>query len=133
MSTNYYNTLITIADDSPTRQSVVPDLSKSSVAAQQFAWISDQPYELTSDDVIFNRVAEKEGITEAERASAREEYFRKGRACLRTSPLAKRYGWGIHHDAEGKLALVAVESEEYARLVADENVTKVMAIRRTRK
>lgn len=132
MSTNYYNTLITIADDSPTRQSVVPDLTKSSVAAQQFTWISDQPYELTSDDVIFNRVAEKEGISEADRASARAEYFLKGRACLRTSPLAKQYGWGIHHDADGKLALVAAESEDYARLVADEGVTKVMAMRSKR-
>jgi hypothetical protein len=26
------------------------------------------------------------------------------------SALAKRYGWGIHNNAEGKLALIAVES-----------------------
>lgn len=132
MTTNYYNTLIMIADDSPTRQAVVPDLSKSGVAAQQFTWISDQPYELTSDDVIFNRVAEAENVPEADRVAAREAYFHKGRACLRTSPLAKKFGWGIHHNAEGKIALVAAESEEYARLAADEQITKVKAMRSSR-
>ncbi|MNE62113.1 hypothetical protein D3C80_1573770 [compost metagenome] len=27
--------------------------------------------------------------------------------------LPKKYGWGIHFNAEGKLALVSVESEQY--------------------
>lgn len=133
MSTNYYNTLITISEDSPTRQALIPNLGKSSVASQQFQWISDQPYELTSDDVIFRRVAEKEQIPIAERPSAQEAYFQTGRACLRTSPLAKQYGWGIHADAHGRIALIAAESDEYAALVADETVTKVAAMRRTRK
>lgn len=132
MTTNYYNTLITIADDSPTTHSIVPDLSKSSVAAEQFQWITDQPYQLTSDDVIFARVAKKQEISDAERASEREAYFQTGRACLRTSPLAKKYGWGIHHDLEGRVALFAVESEEYATLMADDSVTKVKAMRSSR-
>ncbi len=132
MSTNYYNTLITVADDSPATTASIPDLTKSSVAAQQFQWISDAPYELTSDDVIFARVAEKQGISEAERASEQEAYFQTGRACLRTSPLAKKYGWGLHSNADGKLALVAVESDEYAALMTDDSVTKVKAMRSSR-
>lgn len=133
MTTNYYNTLITISEDSPTHTSAVPDLTKSSVAAQQFQWISEQPYELTSDDVIFRRVAEKEGIADHLREKAKQEYFQKGRACLRTSPLAKQYGWGIHANEEGKLALVAAESEEYAKLLADDSVKKLAAMRKSRK
>lgn len=133
MSTNYYNTLITISEDSPTATSVIPDLGKSSVAAQQFQWITDQAYELTSDDVIFRRVAEKEGIADHLRDAAQKEYFKTGRACLRTSPLAKQYGWGIHSNEEGKLALVAVESAEYAALVADDRVKKVAAMKKSRK
>lgn len=43
MSTNYYNTLITISEDSPTRQSIVPDLNRSSVASQQYTWITEHP------------------------------------------------------------------------------------------
>ena len=132
MSTNYYNTLITVADDSPATSSIVPDLTKSSVASQQFQWISDRPYEMTSDDVIFARVAEKQGIPEPERASEQEAYFQTGRACLRTSPLAKKFGWGIHSDADGKIGLVAMESDEYAALMADDSVTKVKAMRSSR-
>ena len=132
MSTNYYDTLITIAPDSPTQRSVVPDLTKGSVASQQYQWITKQPYALTSDDVIFRRVAEKEGIPEADRAAARVEYFQKGRACLRASPLAKQYGWGIHADANGRIALVAAESDEYAELSASDDVKKFAAMKRSR-
>lgn len=132
MSTNYYNTLITISEDSPTSQSIVPDLTRSSVASQQYTWITERPYELTSDDVIFMRVAEKLGIPEAERASEQEAWFETGRACLRTSPLAKQHGWGIHADANGRIALIAVESDQYRDLVADENVKKVRAMKRSR-
>ena len=133
MTTNYYDTLITISEDSPTTAPVVPDLSKASVAAQQFQWISEQPYELTSDDVIFRRVAEKEGVADHLRDAAQKEYFQTGRACLRTSPLAKQYGWGIHSNEDGKIALVAVDSEEYAALLADDSVKKVTAMRKSRK
>lgn len=132
MSTNYYDTLITIAPDSPTRKSIVPDLTKASVASQQYQWITEQPYSLTSDDVIFRRVAEKEGISEADRSAAQKEYFQTGRACLRTSPLAKQYGWGIHADAEGRIALVAAESDEYAELSSNDHVKKIAAMKRSR-
>ena len=132
MSTNYYDTLITIAPDSPTRKSIVPDLTKASVASQQYQWITEQPYSLTSDDVIFRRVAEKEGISEADRSAAQKEYFQTGRACLRTSPLAKQYGWGIHADAEGRIALVAAESDEYAELSSNDDVKKIAAMKRSR-
>ena len=48
------------------------------------------------------------------------------------SALAKRYGWGIHNNAEGKIALVAVESPEYKQLVSDPRITKIRAFRSTR-
>ena len=77
MSTNYYNTLIEIADDSPTATSVSPNLTKPSVASQQFEMISRNPYTYTSDDVIFARVAEKESIAEDDMEAARRAYFEK--------------------------------------------------------
>lgn len=132
MSTNYYTTLITIAPDSPTRTSAVPDLSKASIASQQYQWITEEPYQLTSDDVIFRRVAEKDVIPVSDRQEAQMEYFQKGRACLRTSPLAKQYGWGIYADEDGKLALIAAESEEYAELLGNDEVKKVAAMKKSR-
>lgn len=132
MSTNYYNTLITIANDSPTLTSTEPNMEKSTVASQQFRWISEQPYHFTSDDVIYRRVAEKEGVADHLREAGQREYFRTGRACLRASPLPKQYGWGIHSNAEGKIALVAAESEEYGNLMADESVKKLAAMKKSR-
>ena len=133
MSTNYYNTLIQISEDSPTSTSVTPDLTKQSVATSQFTLINNHPYTYTSDDVIFNRVAQVQGIATEDIDTAKNRYFQTGRACLRTSPLAKTHGWGIHADADGKLALIAAESEEYRRLMEDTTVTKVRAMRRTKR
>ena len=133
MSTNYYNTLIQISEDSPTPSSITPDLTKQSVATSQFRLLNPHPYTYTSDDVIFERVAEMQAIAAEEIDAARDIYFQTGRACLRTSPLAKTHGWGIHADADGKLALIAAESEDYRRLSADDTVTKVRAMRRAKR
>jgi hypothetical protein len=58
--------------------------------------------------------------------------LRKGHPHLRVSPLAKRYGWGIHNNAEGKIALIALESPEYPRLLKDPRTSKVKAFRSKR-
>jgi uncharacterized protein DUF6157 len=71
-------------------------------------------------------------IPKAAWPTARETFLRKGHPHLRVSALAKRYGWGIHNNAEGKVALIAVESPEYTRLVRDPRTTKVKAFRPTR-
>lgn len=73
-----------------------------------------------------------EGIADSDRATAQAVYFARGRACLRTSPLAKTFGWGIHCDADGKVALYAVESQAYSDLVADASIKKVPALRGTK-
>ena len=71
-------------------------------------------------------------IPKASRPKERETFLSKGHPHLRVSALAKRYGWGIHNDAEGKVALVAVESRDYKRLLKDPRTTKVKAFRSTR-
>lgn len=62
----------------------------------------------------------------------RREYFSRPRACLRASPLAKSFGWGLHFDADGRITLHAVESEEYARLRSDPALTQLRAMRTSR-
>ncbi|MEI7025361.1 DUF6157 family protein [Paenibacillus sp. y28] len=39
------------------------------------------------------------------------EFFSKPKACLRTSPLVKKYGWGLGFDAAGKIALLGADTE----------------------
>ena len=60
---------------------------------------------------------------------SRKDFFSKGQACFRASPLTKRYGWGVHSDSEGKIAIYPVESKEYKKLAGDENLTHLRAMR----
>lgn len=135
MGVNYTNTFIAVAEDCPAGAGIAPprDEDKPTIAAEQYRLLSERPYELTSEDVIFEIHANRQGIPETERPAAREEYFSKGRACLRTSPLAKTYGWGLHNDGEGRLALVGVETDEYRRLASGEGGVKVVRAMRSRR
>ena len=53
-------------------------------------------------------------------------------ACMRASPLPKSYGWGLHLDAEGKVALVAMESPEIRRLASSRAIAQTRAMRSRR-
>jgi hypothetical protein len=63
----------------------------------------------------------------------REHFFSKGQPCFRASPLTKSYGWGIHSNEEGKIAMYGSESSEYQKFVADETIPKVKAMKSSRK
>lgn len=128
---NYVDTLIAIAPDSPIGASDVPPRNdtKPTIAAEQYRLLSSRPYELTSEDVIFAVHADKQGIPDNERLAARDSYFATPRACLRTSPLPKKFGWGLHADGEGRLALVPMESERYRELLDDPGTKVVNAMR----
>jgi hypothetical protein len=69
------------------------------------------------------------GELKARRRELWQAFFAQPRACMRSSPLAKTYGWGLHFNAEGKVALVPVESTDYKRLVDDRSVKQTRAMR----
>lgn len=133
-STNYVGTFIQVADDCPVEAAEQPPASVKapSVAALQYALISEHPYEFTSDDVLFEVHATRQSIPAETRTQAREAFFAKDQACLRASPLGKRYGWGIHHDADSHVALVPLGSDEYRSLTADPAVKQLKAMRSKR-
>ena len=137
-TTNYFDTFITVAPDSSASEAVAPPARPTpSVAELTHKMIAEHPYEFTSDDVIFTVWADRNEIEEADRASARATFFSKGQPCLRSSDLGKRYGWGVHSDAEGRVALVPVASAEYERLAGGttpegEPVTVIAAMRSSR-
>lgn len=132
-STNYYNTLIEVAEDCPATESTIPPTkNKKMIANWQYEYLAEQPYQYTSDTILFNIHAQRKAIPEEELEAAKLAFFSKGQACFRASPLPKRYAWGIHSNADGKLALVAKRSESYQALLADENVKKVKAMRNKR-
>lgn len=85
-----------------------------------------------SDDVIFAVFADRNGIRTEDQAAARDQFFSKGQPCLRTSPLAKSYGWGIHADADGRVALVPMRSSRYDALMTDDATVKRAAMKTSR-
>ena len=133
-TTNYFNTFIETAEDSKAQQAQVPPKKDEKTIAQlQFEMVFDNPYAFTSDDVIFAAFAYRNNIPKSEHADARKNFFSKGQACLRSSPLGKRYGWGIHANDEGKIALVEMESENYKRFAANADLKHTRAMRSSRK
>ncbi|MEO7977833.1 DUF6157 family protein [Flavobacterium sp.] len=134
-TTNYENTFIEAAEDCPVNIGEIPQIkgSAKTVANIQFEIISKNPYKFTSDDVLFQVFADKNDLTKSEYAAAREQFFAKGQACLRASPLTKRYGWGVHNDKDGKIALYGIETVEYQKFLRDKNLKIVKAMRTSRK
>lgn len=148
----YFQTLIAVADDCPVTRSEVPPLraGTKTVARLEYELLSQHPGTLTQEDVLFQTwlLRQKgtepsesddpssEELSEPEVARLRDQFFSKSRACLRSSPLPKRYGWGLLFDAEGRITLCPMESEQYKAIVEGKvpgvRVVKAMRSRRAR-
>jgi hypothetical protein len=99
------------------------------IANLEFEMIHKNPYTYTSDEVLFQVYANRNDLTKSEYKEARALFFSKGQACFRSSPLTKRYGWGVHNNAEGKIALFGIESLHYQKLLQDKNLKIVKAMK----
>ncbi len=129
-TTNYHNTFIEIAEDCPVTEAVVPPVKgeTQTVANLHFDLLAHQPYRYTSDDVVFATHKAKNNL-QGNPEHERQLFFSKGQPCLRCSPLTKRYGWGVHCDAAGRVALYAAGTPEYTRLANDPSLKHVRAMR----
>ena len=131
------NTFVKVAPDCPVTAAVVPVAKGAapSVAVLQHELLTSRPYALTLEDLIFEVHVRRAGLSSAEArvqaAAIRDRLFARPQACMRASPLPKRYGWGVHHDGRGRLALFAMESQEYQRFAEGkvEGVKVVAALR----
>jgi hypothetical protein len=134
MSMNYYNTLIEVAEDCPATQAEAPQPKgdKKTKPMLEYEMIAGQPYKYTEEDIAFETYAALHDIPKADWPAERQKFLSQDQACLRVSSLGKRYGWGIHNNADGKTALVAVESAEYEQLANNPRITKVKAFRSKR-
>ncbi len=133
-TTNYQNTFIEVAEDCPAAVGEMPPMKgdTKTVANIQFDLVRQNPYQFSSDDVFFQVYAERNDLIDSELASAREHFFSKGQPCFRASPLTKRYGWGVHSNAEGKIAIYGCETSDYQRLVEDQTLKVVKAMKSRR-
>jgi hypothetical protein len=124
---NYYMTFITAAPDCPVNEGVIPPAKQGGPTKPRIEYelLSAHPYTFTQEELIFEVHVRHKGISEEERESRgdeiREALFRKPQPCLRASMLPKKYGWGLHFDAEGKIALYGKESPEYQRFLENKD------------
>ncbi|MBK9579463.1 MAG: hypothetical protein IPO40_20525 [Fibrobacteres bacterium] len=133
-TTNYQNTFVAIADDCPVQKGVVPPAKgeAKTIANLQFELIGNHPYRYTSDEVLVLVLMERNAIDPKRFEEVKAELFSKGQACLRASPLPKKYGWGIHFDEAGKTALVGSESKEYQAFLRDGSLKILKAMKSSR-
>lgn len=131
-TTNYTDTLILVAPDTKAQAGSVPP-RPGTIAALQYELLAAAPYALTSDALMVAVEAARRGLGSGQHLALHDEIFAKPRACLRASPLAKSYGWGLHHDKHSKVALVGMETDLYRALEEDGEVVKVPAMRSARR
>ena len=134
-TTNYFDTFISVSEDCTAQKGEVPPLKedKKSIARIQFELINGSPYRFTSDDILFNVYAKRNDIAEDKMSREREEFFSKDQACLRSSPLVKRYGWGIHYNEKGLISIYPMESKEYKIFSRDKELKQLKGMRSKRK
>jgi hypothetical protein len=133
------NTFVLVAPDCPAKAASTPTPrgEKPTVASLQYELLTARPYALTLEDLIFETHVRRSGLSKAETKTRAEEIraalFAKPHPCMRASPLPKHYGWGVHHDGDGRIALYAVESDEYRRLAAGTDGVRVVTALRSKR
>ena len=132
---SYKNTLITISEDSKVSSAKVPVIKneKPTIAYIEHDLINNNPYKFTQEDVQFKTYLIKNQMEAENSAELREQYFSKSKACFRASPLVKNYGWGIHYNNQGKIAIYDVNSEMYNQSLKQDDITKLKGMRSKRK
>ncbi|WP_104381870.1 DUF6157 family protein [Sphingobacterium sp. HMA12] len=132
-TTNYVDTFIEVAKDTGvSKGNIPPKRARKTVAEMQYELIAQFPYKYTSDELLFKIYAERNTLVQDVYEEAKRIFFSKGQACLRASPLPKKYGFGIHCDHEGKVALYGMETKEYLHFLNDTNIKKVKAMKSNR-
>ncbi|MCC6231960.1 MAG: hypothetical protein IT580_04910 [Verrucomicrobiales bacterium] len=135
---NYVDTFIAIAGDSRATEGRVPPerAGGKTVAQWEYELISTQPYRYTQQEVQFRVHCARRGTEvpagDLSQTAEWKAFFARPMACLRTSPLARTYGWGFHFDAQGRVALVGVGTPEYARWASDRTLLQTSAMRSRR-
>jgi Family of unknown function (DUF6157) len=135
----YTNTFIQVAPDSPAISAIVPEAKGESktVAALEFELLSDHPYTFSNEELIFEVHVRRLGLSEADVQERRQklwdELFSKSHACMRASALTKRYGWGVHYDERGKMALCPLGSDEYTTFARDTDGLKLLVAMRSKR
>ncbi len=134
-TTNYFDTFIEVAEDTKVSCGTKPASKtvRKTIAEMQYEMVVNNPYKFTSDEVFFQVYADRNDLTKEEYEQARQQFFSKGQPCFRSSPLTKTFGFGVHSDSNGKVAIFGMETEDYEKFLNDPRIKKVKAMRTKKK
>lgn len=140
MNSPITNTIVLAAPDCPAVTGLIPPLrgGEPTIASLQHEILISKPYKLTLEDLMLAVHLRREGLSASEakllEKEIHEKLFGKPYPCMRASPLPKKFGWGVHHNAKGKMSIFAVDSDEYRQFSEGRhpNVTLVYAMRSKR-
>ena len=112
--------LITVADKCPANRGMEPTTNRAekTITMHQYDVLTEMPYQLDYDELKKEVHENRRGKTDLKLDSYD----------MRRSELCKVWGWGVHQDKNGKLALVGCETKEYRRLLRKPGVRKVKAL-----
>lgn len=136
---SYKNTFIKVSPDCPVTSSVDPQYKTSNkpIHVIQYELLSRYPYRYTHEQLLFEIHIRHKNIPADELETNRQQIwdalFSKSHACLRASQLPKKYGFGVHYDAEGRIAIYGMETPEYERFIqAGDEITLLNGMRSRR-
>lgn len=130
---SYISTFIAMAEDSKATAAKEPKINaeKPSKAALEYQLLTTEPY-VYDHDALSYTCHRLKAEAAGEVPLSEDEFFSKGHPCLRASSLTKTGGWGAHYDDKGRIALVPMDSADYARLSSDPAITQIKAMRSKR-
>lgn len=122
------NTFILVAEDCPAAGSIPPfKAGKPTTARLQYELLTQHPYEYDLNELNF---AVHCLMNECEPTQAyKDEFMSRSHPCLRTSPLTRVYGWGVHYDWAGRIAIYPANAMAYQKLIRDPSLTVQRALR----
>lgn len=135
---NYTEAFICIAPDSAASEGLIPSAKggRKTIAVLEYELLSANPYVYTQEELQFEVHLKRLSISAREAQRNRDalwdEFFSKSRACLRASPLPRKYGWGLHFDKQGRIALVEVGTPEYRKFSESKRLKVMSALRSQR-
>jgi hypothetical protein len=106
--------LITVSEDYPSKKSKQP-LREGTAIKLLHDVLEANPYKYT----------EREYFHHVHHVLRKRTDLKIDEYKIRRSDLVKKYGYGIHTNAEGKIAMVPCESTKYKMLLEDESIAKV--------
>ena len=112
---SHHEELIEVAEDCPVDHAEAPpDGDLKSVARIGYEILVENPYKFTERE-FFHELH----VVRRKRSDLKIESYK-----IKRSLIVKVHGWGIHRDQDGKLALVALESDRYRELQESIKTTK---------